>query len=96
MSIDIKTVEKLAELSRLNFSEEHKAEIAEELNKILGFVSQLQEVDTEGVEAMSSAVAATSTPERDDEITAEDKRDNYLKTAPNADMGFFVVPKVIE
>ena len=103
MSINTKDVEKLAHLSRLEFADEAKEEIAGELYGILDFISKLQEVDTEGVEPMTSVMSvnnedgnAVATPEREDEVTEEDNRENLQQGAPNADMGFYVVPKVIE
>jgi len=61
MSIDLKTVDKLATLSRLSFDETEKQKIADELTKILEFVSQLQEVNTDGVEPMTSTVGSDVT-----------------------------------
>jgi aspartyl-tRNA(Asn)/glutamyl-tRNA(Gln) amidotransferase subunit C len=96
MSIDLSTVENLATLSRLEFDEEGKEEIRQQLNKIVEFISQLQEVDTEGVEPMASTVSATSTREREDAVTEEDLRDELMKSSPQSEMGFFVVPRVVE
>ena len=102
MSIDTQVVDKLAELSRLEFSPEAKAEIASELENILGFISQLKEVDTEDVRPMTSVLnrndqgEQSKTRERADEVTEEDMRDAYQEIAPDGDMGFYVVPQVIE
>ena len=96
MSIDRDTVKKLAKLSSLEYNEENADGIAEKLNGILTFVSQLQEVNTDGVSPMASTVSANSTPEREDAVTAENKREEYLEIAPKAEMGFYVVPRVVE
>ena len=66
-----------------------------ELNGILAWIEQLNEVDVEGVEPLTSAVA-TKLPMRDDLVTDGDIRDDVLANAPRAEEGFFVVPKVVE
>lgn len=96
MSIDLKTVEKLATLSRLSFDESEKQKIADELTKILDFVSQLQEVNTDGGEPMTSTVGMDITPERDDETRIDYPREELLSNAPESEMGFYVVPRVVE
>ena len=96
MSIDSKTVAKLEKLSMFKFDESKHAQVTENLENILEFVSQLQEVNTDGVEPMSSTVSAESTPERTDEVTFENDRDNLLSVTKNQEMGFFVVPRVVE
>ncbi len=66
-----------------------------ELNNILGWVEQLQEVDVEGVEPMT-AVIPNKLRLRDDQVTEGGIRDAILANAPVAEHGFFAVPKVIE
>ncbi|MCP4393496.1 MAG: Asp-tRNA(Asn)/Glu-tRNA(Gln) amidotransferase subunit GatC [Alphaproteobacteria bacterium] len=94
--IDIKTVEKLARLSSLEFNEEEKQTLVGEFDKILGFISQLQEVDTDNVEPMTSVVKDASTPQRQDAPRQEIPRDKLQANAPATEMGFFVVPKVMD
>jgi aspartyl-tRNA(Asn)/glutamyl-tRNA(Gln) amidotransferase subunit C len=105
MSIDTKVVEKLADLSRLEFSTSEQVAIARDLENIFGFISKLQEVETDGVTPMTSVLeifgsdGALSTPERVDEVTeeiGESGRDAFQDNAPKADMGFYVVPRVVE
>lgn len=96
MSIDLDTVENLANLSRLEFDDDAREEIRQKLNKIVEFISQLQEVDTENVEPMASTVHALSTREREDAVSEENMRDELMANAPQSEMGFFVVPRVIE
>ncbi len=96
MSIDIQTVNKLANLSKLEFDDTGKEEVRQKLNKIVEFISQLQEVDTENIEPMASTVHATSTREREDKVTEENHRDEFMANAPQTEMGFFVVPRVVE
>ena len=95
MSVDRATVQKIASLSRIAISEEQADALVPELNNILGWVEQLGEVDVSGVEPMA-AVIANKLRLRDDKVTEGDRRDDILANAPDADHGFFAVPKVIE
>lgn len=96
MSIDEKTVRKVAKLARLALPEERVAPMAAELNGIMAWIEQLNEVDVDGVEPMTSAVEGMSLPMRDDVVTAGGDPERVLKNAPKAEDGFFVVPKVVE
>ncbi len=95
MAIDEKTVRKVARLSRLALPEARVAPMAQELNGILAWIEQLNEVDVEGVEPMTSAVAATL-PMRADVVTEGEDAARVLKNAPRSADGFFIVPKVVE
>lgn len=96
MSIDEKTVRKVAKLSRLALPEDRVAPMAQELNAILAWIEQLNEVDVEGVEPMTSAVEGAALPMREDIVTDGDNPARVLKNAPKSEDGFFVVPKVVE
>jgi aspartyl-tRNA(Asn)/glutamyl-tRNA(Gln) amidotransferase subunit C len=95
MAIDAATVRKVARLARLRIDDARVEPLAGELNAIIGFIEQLNEVDVEGVEPMASAVAATL-PLRDDVVTDGGDPARVLVNAPRAADGFFVVPKVVE
>ncbi len=95
MSIDAGTVRRVSRLARLATPEERLEPLAAELNGILGWIEQLNEVDVEGVEPMTSVVAA-SLPMRDDVVTDGGDPARVLSNAPRSDEGFFVVPKVVE
>ncbi|MGA9659919.1 MAG: Asp-tRNA(Asn)/Glu-tRNA(Gln) amidotransferase subunit GatC [Asticcacaulis sp.] len=95
MAIDVATVKKVASLSRLRESDERLQVLAGELNGILGWIEQLNEVDVTGVEPMTTAVEMP-TPMRDDVVSDGDKVDQIVANAPNSVDGFFVVPKVVE
>ena len=95
-NVDIKTVEKLAKLSRLDFSENEKEILQEEFGKIFDFVSQLEEVNTDNVTPMTSVVKDASTPQRQDTPKQEISRDELQTTSNNTEMGFYVVPKVLD
>jgi aspartyl-tRNA(Asn)/glutamyl-tRNA(Gln) amidotransferase subunit C len=95
MSLDKATVAKIAHLARIKVPEADQEALAGELSKILEFVEQLKEVDTEGVAPMSSVVA-TTLRRRPDEVTDGGYRDDILANAPDRAEGFFSVPKVVE
>jgi aspartyl-tRNA(Asn)/glutamyl-tRNA(Gln) amidotransferase subunit C len=95
MAIDVATVRKVAHLARIAEPEERLAPLAQELNGILAWIEQLNEVDVQGVEPMTTAVDA-ATPLRADMATEGGDPDRILANAPKAADGFFVVPKVVE
>ena len=95
MAIDVATVKKVASLSRLRESDERLESLAGELNGILGWIEQLNEVDVTGVEPMTTAVQMP-TPMREDVVTDGDKVAQIVANAPKTVDGFFVVPKVVE
>lgn len=96
MSIDENTVRKVARLARLALPEARVKPMAAELNGIMAWIEQLNEVDIEGVEPMTSAVEGASLPMRDDAVSDGNNPERVLKNAPKAEDGFFVVPKVVE
>lgn len=95
MSVDSTTVRKIAALARIAVTDAQVEAMVPELNNILGWIEQLGEVDTAAVEPMT-AVIPNHLRLRDDAITDGDVRDAVLKNAPQAEHGFFAVPKVIE
>lgn len=96
MSVDKSTVVRIAQLARIRVPEEELEGLAAELSNILGWVEQLNEVDTEGVPPMTSVIEGMSARTRKDEVTDGNCRDAVLSNAPETRDGFFVVPKVIE
>ena len=95
MAIDVATVKKVASLSRLRESDERLESLAGELNGILGWIEQLNEVDVTGVEPMTTAVEMP-TPMREDVVSDGDKVAQIVANAPKTVDGFFIVPKVVE
>ena len=95
MSVDAATVRRIAHLARIAVAEDEVEHLRGELNAILAFVEQLSEVDVEGVEPMTSVIPMEM-KKRPDEVTDGGIPDDILKTAPAAQDGFFVVPKVVE
>jgi aspartyl-tRNA(Asn)/glutamyl-tRNA(Gln) amidotransferase subunit C len=88
-------VAKIATLARIKLPEADREAMGRELDKILHWVEQLDEVDTSGVEPMTS-VAHMTLPMRDDIVTDGGRADEILRNAPNGAHGFFTVPKVVE
>jgi len=95
MSIDAATVRRVAQLARIREPEDRLEPLAQELSGILAWIEQLNEVNTDGVEPMTSVVAA-KLPMREDVVTDGGCADDVLANAPRSDKGFFVVPKVVE
>ena len=95
MSVTSEQVRHIAKLARIAMSDEEIERLVPELNNILGWVEQLGEVDTEGVEPLATVIEQMLRL-RDDAVTDGDKRDDILANAPAAEHGFFAVPKVIE
>ncbi|MHA3840165.1 Asp-tRNA(Asn)/Glu-tRNA(Gln) amidotransferase subunit GatC [Sphingomonas aestuarii] len=95
MSVDTQTVKKVASLARIAISDDDAQRLAPELSNILGWIEQLGEVDTASVQPMTAVIPNTLRL-RDDVVTDGDVRDDVLANAPQAEHGFFAVPKVIE
>ena len=95
MSVDTATVRRIAGLARIAISEEEAARLAPELGNILDWIEQLSEVDTAEVEP-TTAVIPNQLRLRDDVVTDGGIRERVLANAPQAEHGFFTVPKVIE
>ena len=95
MSVDTDTVKRVAKLARIAVNDEQAETMRGELNAILGFVEQLNEVDVSGVEPMTSVVDVQA-KQRVDEVTDGDKADDIMANAPASEDHFFMVPKVIE
>jgi aspartyl-tRNA(Asn)/glutamyl-tRNA(Gln) amidotransferase subunit C len=95
MTIDAATVRKVARLARIAQPEETVEQLARELSGIMDWIEQLSEVDTDGVEPMTSVVHVPM-PMRDDVVTEGGDPEVVLSNAPKRAGAFFVVPKVVE
>jgi aspartyl-tRNA(Asn)/glutamyl-tRNA(Gln) amidotransferase subunit C len=95
MSVDPQTVRRIANLARIAVAEEEIERLQGELNAILAFVEQLQEVDVEGVDPMSS-VTPMAMKKRSDEVTEGNIADDIVRNAPATEGHYFLVPKVVE
>ena len=95
MSIDKATVARIARLARINVPEDRQEQLVSELNGILDWIAELDEVDTGAVEPLAS-VTGHGLPRRSDEVTDGNRVDEVLANVPETAGGFFVVPKVVE
>lgn len=95
MSVDSATVRRIARLARIAVSDGEAARLEGELNSILDWVEQLGELDTDGVEPMTSVIPMAM-KKRADEVTDGERADEIVANAPVSEDHFFVVPKVVE
>ncbi len=95
MSIDESTAARVAKLARIKVEPAALPALAGEFNTILGFIEQLNEVDIDGIEPMTS-VTPQVLKRREDVVTDGDQQARVLSNAPDAREGFFAVPKVVE
>ncbi|MBS28586.1 MAG: Asp-tRNA(Asn)/Glu-tRNA(Gln) amidotransferase GatCAB subunit C [Alphaproteobacteria bacterium] len=95
MALDTDTVRRIARLARIHVDDADLAPLADELNNILGWIEQLEEVDTDGVEPMTSAVEMVQRL-RADAVNDGDLQEAVLSNAPEPNDGFYTVPKVVE
>jgi len=95
MSVDLATVKRVAHLARIAVTEDDAERMAGELNAILGFVEQLDEVDVAGVEPMTSVIPMEMR-KRQDVVTDGGKAADVVANAPASAENFFLVPKVVE
>ena len=95
MSVDAKTVQRIAHLARIAVADDEVERLKGELNAILAFIEQLSEVDVQGIEPMTS-VTPMVMKKREDRVTDGEISDLIVKNAPAREDHFFVVPKVVE
>lgn len=95
MSLDKAAVAKIAKLARLKMEPDRQEAMASELNRILSFVEELQSVNTDNVQPMTS-VAPMKLRQREDAVTDGGKPEAVLKNAPQRQGDFYTVPKVVE
>ena len=95
MAIDEATARRVAHLARIKVSDDEVSALAERLSGILNFMEELNEVDVEGVEPMTS-VTPMSLKMREDAVTDGNKTADVLANAPDPREGFFAVPKVVD
>ncbi|MGY9029750.1 MAG: Asp-tRNA(Asn)/Glu-tRNA(Gln) amidotransferase subunit GatC [Rhodobacterales bacterium] len=95
MSIDTQTAARVAKLARIKVDEADLSALAQEFTNILGFIEQLNEVDVEGVEPMTS-VTPQRLFRREDVVNDGNQQAAVLANAPDSREGFFAVPMVVE
>ena len=95
MKIDDKLISELARLAKLNFDEESSKDMQGDLNKIIGFVDKLSEINTENIEPLIYMSDEVNVLRKDDTIENISQED-ALKNAPKKDSDYILVPKVID
>jgi len=95
MSINKETVKKISKLSRIASNEQFEEFMIKDLNSILTFVEQLNELDIKNIEPLSSVVEQKLF-QRDDVVRIINDKEDILKNSPDKNENYFVVPKVIE
>ena len=95
MKIEIKTVDEVAHLARLEFDEKSKSEIIKDMNNMLSFVEKLNELNTENIEPLVYMTDEVNIL-REDEVKSEMTQHEALMNAPKKDSDYFKVPKVVE
>jgi len=95
MNIDDKTIDHLANLSKLEFNSEEKTAIKKDLEKMLDFIGKLDEIDTSGVEPLLFMTDEVNVLREDDAVDSI-SQEEALKNAPKKDTDYFRVPKVLE
>ena len=95
MAVDTKTVKRIASLAKLKIDDDKVEDVEGEFNKILDWIEQLNEVDTNHVEPLLS-VNDENLRLREDKVSDGNQRDAVLANAPVSSYGYFVVPKVVE
>ena len=95
MKIDKNTTLKIANLSRIQINEKEIDELSKQLSKILDWVEQLNEVNTDNVEPLSN-ISSSELPMRKDVVNKEDNSKKILANTPEQVENYFVVPKVVE
>ena len=95
MAIDKAKVKEIAKLARMKVANKDESELARELNQILDWIEQLDEVDTKDVLPVTS-VTSEILSQRDDKVSNLDQKDKVLANSPSDNSDFYVVPKVVE
>jgi len=94
MSVNAETFDRIAELAKLEFSEAEKTSILGDMNRMLDFIDQLNEIDTEKIEPLIYMTDEPNIP-RSDEVKQTISQEEALKNAPKKDTDYIKVPKVM-
>ena len=95
MAIDLKTVKHISKLARISVNDEKAKKLEKDLNSIFKWIEQLNQLNTDKVEPLTS-IAETTLRLRKDQIISKNIREDILKNSPKDNKDYFVVPKVVE
>ena len=95
MKLDTNTINKIAKLARIKLSDEEAKDLLKDMNSILDWVEQLNEVNTDSIEPLAN-ISSSTLPQRKDESKDVNSSDEILQNSPDKLEGYFAVPKVVE
>ena len=95
MTIDLKTVKHISKLSRISIDDQKAKKLEKDLNSIFKWIEQLNQLNTDKVEPLTS-IAETTLRLRKDQVISKNIREDILKNSPKDNKDYFVVPKVVE
>ena len=93
--MDNKTVETISYLARLKLDKDKKEKITQDLENIINFVAELQDLNTEDIAPLANPLEKVA-PKRKDSVTSKSRKEIFLSNSPESDQDYFVVPKVVE
>ena len=93
--MDNKTVETISYLARLKLDKNKKEKITKDLENIIDFVAELQDLNTEDIVPLANPLEKVA-PKRKDSVTSKSRKENFLSNSPESDQDYFIVPKVVE
>ena len=93
--MDNKTIETISYLARLRLDRDKKEKITKDLENIINFVAELQDLNTKDIAPLANPLEKVA-PKREDSVTSKSRKDAFLSNSPESDQDYFMVPKVIE
>ena len=93
--MDNKTVETISYLARLRLDKDKKEKITKDLENIINFVAELQDLNTKDIAPLANPLEKVA-PKREDSVTSKSRKDAFLSNSPESDQDYFIVPKVVE
>ena len=93
--MDNKTVETISYLARLKLDRDRKEKITQDLENIINFVAELQDLNTEDIAPLANPLEKVA-PKRKDTVTSRSRKKAFLSNSPESDQDYFIVPKVVE
>ena len=93
--MDNKTIETISYLARLKLDKDKKEKITKDLENIINFVAELQDIDTKDIAPLANPLEKVA-PKREDSLTSKSRKEAFLSNSPESDKDYFMVPKVVE
>ena len=93
--MDNKTIETISYLARLKLGDDKKEKITKDLENIINFVDELQDINTDDIAPLANPLEKIA-PKREDSVTSKSRKESFLLNSPESDQNYFIVPKVVE